>query len=212
MNSSCYCLKHKSGNALYQQPLTNFTLFESRTRLFLVGTTSSPSSSSSSISEEFDLSPADAPHEYRVLRINRLAASSSSLDAPSNPSVTPPPIIEEDSLIYSKAEIDKMFESFGSSGPLRLVLSNVVAILGLVRLLRGYYLVLATDRKRVGSIGSHVIWSIASAAYYYVPVTDSSSAEDVTRTQHLQLSNNSRNKLSNKQKWQRRDLNRSIAQ
>lgn len=162
------------------QPLTHITLFETRSRFFLVGRTRHRT-------------------QYRVLKIDRYipqtlaaqraaaaaAAAATSSAAPDDQQQQDHqdqqnqdqdqeqgtgteewdglPPVTEDPRVYTRAEILKLFGAYP-------VAAIGVALLGFVRLLAGHYIVLATQRRRVGAIAGHPVYAVDGARY--VPVVD----------------------------------------
>ena len=84
----------------------------------------------------------------------------------------------EDSHNYTKKGIaemlDMVHEGNKSSGGL-IKLATAVGIFGFIRFLDCYYLTLITSKKRVGNIGSHIIYTIRSTEV--IPIKPKDSAD-----------------------------------
>eukprot|EP01133_Synstelium_polycarpum_P017723 gene17723-21133_t len=48
---------------------------------------------------------------------------------------------------------------------------SAFGVLGLIRFLHGYYIILITKRRKVGVIGTHIIYGIDDTTYVYIPTT-----------------------------------------
>eukprot|EP00127_Corallochytrium_limacisporum_P000282 Clim_evm29s9 gene=Clim_evmTU29s9 len=120
------------------QPLERIIIYETKMRQYIVG--------------------CDALEErFRILKVDRSA--SRRLE------------IHDDGMTYTKEEVVDILvmvhEGNRATGGLLKRLS-AYAILGFVRFLEGFYLVCLTKRKRVASIGSHIIYSVQGSSL--VPV------------------------------------------
>jgi len=84
-------------------------------------------------------------------------------------------VITEDPVEYSKDEFQKLMRMIDngnqSSGGLRRVCIGY-GILGFIRFLAGYYLIIITKRIKVGVIGGHDIYSVGEISQYYIPHKD----------------------------------------
>ncbi|KAG8186312.1 hypothetical protein JTE90_007333 [Oedothorax gibbosus] len=87
-------------------------------------------------------------------------------------------IIEDDKVEYSKREIKdllNMIKVDNKSKQGQKIFSDLkgtissYGIVGFVRFLEGYYLILITKRKRVGYIGHHAIYKIQDTCMVYIP-------------------------------------------
>ena len=82
--------------------------------------------------------------------------------------------IVEDRTVYNRDEITTILSMIGagnkSNGGLTQCISGY-GIVGFIRFLEGYYIVLITERSKVGMIGQHVIYKIEKTAM--IPVTPS---------------------------------------
>ncbi|GAB6033742.1 hypothetical protein CHUAL_013865 [Chamberlinius hualienensis] len=94
--------------------------------------------------------------------------------------------IVDDKVEYTNAEIKSLLAMIehgnktktshkGSSSLIRSV--SAFGILGFVRFLEGYYIILITKRRRVGLIGHHTIYKIEETCMHYIP-------NDSVRSQH----------------------------
>lgn len=80
--------------------------------------------------------------------------------------------VTEDSTVYSRTQIKELLtmidEGNKSYGGLKKTCS-AYGIIGFVRFLAGYYLLLITRRRKVGDIMGHNIYAIDDTAYLYIP-------------------------------------------
>ena len=80
--------------------------------------------------------------------------------------------VVEDNAEYNRFQITELLrmidEANKRTGGLT-ELCSAYGILGFIRFLHGYYLMLITKRRRVGMIGSHVIYGIEDLSYVYIP-------------------------------------------
>eukprot|EP00494_Astrolonche_serrata_P002664 UN02670 len=87
----------------------------------------------------------------------------------------------EDPTVYSEAEITKVL-SMVRDGNVNLggLTKCVTAcgIVGFVRFVEGFYVVLATERLKIGQIGPHIIYKIAKTAT--VPITAPAKQDKLT--------------------------------
>lgn len=115
-------------------------LYESKARYFLIGSNNTQT-------------------RFRVLKIDR-----------TDPREL---ILVDDKVEYNKQEIRQLFEMIesgnrSSRGGLTKVVS-AFGIVGFVRFLEGYYIVLVTKRTRVAVIGYHSIYKIQDTCTIYIP-------------------------------------------
>ncbi|XP_061427040.1 polyphosphoinositide phosphatase isoform X1 [Lethenteron reissneri] len=150
-------------------------LYETRARFFLVGSN-------------------DAGSKFRVLKIDRTEPRELSLS--------------DDKHVYSEAEVRDLLGRLdlgnrarsGARGPLLGLpgLSRATTahgIVGFVRFLEGYYMVLITKRRKVADIGGHSIYKIEDTVMTYIPhesvrVSHPDEARYVKIFQNVDLSSN----------------------
>eukprot|EP00667_Euglena_gracilis_P000661 EG_transcript_661 len=112
--------------------LQYFTLYETKQRFYLVGC---------DISRRF----------YKVLKIER--SSPDELQ------------VSTDGAEYSPTQLHELLETIDAANKSRGGLSERLSgygLLGFIRFTRGYYLVLITGRRRVGTIGPHSVYEITA--------------------------------------------------
>lgn len=101
----------------------------------------------------------DAETAYRFLKINREIVKPQSLSE----------IVREDPLVYTANEIadilDMIHEGNKTSGGL-IKVCDACAIVGFMKFLNGYYLILITQRKEVGCIAGNFIYSIKATEMF----------------------------------------------
>uniref|UniRef100_A0A671X719 FIG4 phosphoinositide 5-phosphatase n=1 Tax=Sparus aurata TaxID=8175 RepID=A0A671X719_SPAAU len=146
-------------------------LYETRARYFLVGTN-------------------QAQTKHRVLKIDRTEPKDL--------------VIIDDKHVYSQQEVRELLGRLdlgnrtkigqkGSSGLSRAV--SAFGIVGFVRFLEGYYIVLITKRRKMADIGGHSIYKIEDTSMIYIPndsvrVTHPDEARYVRIFQNVDLSSN----------------------
>ncbi|KAK9099603.1 hypothetical protein Syun_026648 [Stephania yunnanensis] len=113
------------------------------------------------LSENFYMIGADKSRTYwRVIKIGRLDPNEL--------------IIHEDPTIYSEAEcydlLGRVHEGNKPSGGLKFV-TTCYGIIGFVKFLGPYYMLLITKRKKIGAIGSHAVYTVAKSAM--IPLSNS---------------------------------------
>ncbi|XP_036438187.1 polyphosphoinositide phosphatase isoform X2 [Colossoma macropomum] len=160
-------------------PLTAFVisgvqklvLYETRARYFLVGSN-------------------NAQTKHRVLKIDRTEPRDL--------------VVIDDKHVYSQQELRELLGRLdlgnrtkigqkGSSGLSRAV--SAFGIVGFVRFLEGYYIILITKRRKVADIGGHSIYKIEDTNMIYIPndsvrVTHPDEARYVRMFQNVDLSSN----------------------
>ncbi|EFA81303.1 Putative sac domain-containing inositol phosphatase 3 [Heterostelium album PN500] len=101
-------------------------------------------------------------------------------------------VISEDPTEYNKQQLQElltMIENANREGLSRVC--SAYGILGFIRFLHGYYIILITKRRKVGVIGTHLIYGIDDTTYVYVPTsvprTNSPDFVDETRYKGLFL-------------------------
>uniref|UniRef100_A0AAR2KEV6 SAC domain-containing protein n=1 Tax=Pygocentrus nattereri TaxID=42514 RepID=A0AAR2KEV6_PYGNA len=160
-------------------PLTAFVvsgvqklvLYETRARYFLVGSN-------------------NAQTKHRVLKIDRTEPRDL--------------VVIDDKHVYSQQELRELLGRLdlgnrtkigqkGSSGLSRAV--SAFGIVGFVRFLEGYYIILITKRRKVADIGGHSIYKIEDTNMIYIPndsvrVTHPDEARYLRMFQNVDLSSN----------------------
>ncbi|XP_056620487.1 polyphosphoinositide phosphatase [Triplophysa dalaica] len=149
----------------------NLVLYETRARYFLVGSN-------------------NAQTKHRVLKIDRTEPRDL--------------VIIDDKHVYSQNEVRELLGRLdlgnrtkmgqkGSSGLSRAV--SAYGIVGFVRFLEGYYIVLITKRRKMADIGGHSIYKIEDTNIIYIPndsvrITHPDEARYVRIFQNVDLSSN----------------------
>uniref|UniRef100_A0A3Q2NN34 FIG4 phosphoinositide 5-phosphatase n=1 Tax=Fundulus heteroclitus TaxID=8078 RepID=A0A3Q2NN34_FUNHE len=151
--------------------IQRMVLYETRARLFLVGSN-------------------HAETKHRVLKIDRTEPKDL--------------VIIDDKHVYNQHEVRELLGRLdlgnrtkmgqkGSSGLSRAVLAY--GIVGFVRFLEGYYIVLITKRRKMADIGGHSIYKIEDTTMIYIPndsvrVSHPDEARYVRIFQNVDLSSN----------------------
>lgn len=151
--------------------IQKLVLYETRARYFLVGSN-------------------NAQTKHRVLKIDRTEPRDL--------------VIIDDKHVYSQQEVRELLGRLdlgnrtkmgqkGSSGLSRAV--SAYGIVGFVRFLEGYYVVLITKRRKMADIGGHSIYKIEDTTMIYIPndsvrVTHPDEARYVRIFQNVDLSSN----------------------
>uniref|UniRef100_A0A2K6FWV4 FIG4 phosphoinositide 5-phosphatase n=1 Tax=Propithecus coquereli TaxID=379532 RepID=A0A2K6FWV4_PROCO len=146
-------------------------LYETRARYFLVGSN-------------------HAETKYRVLKIDRTEPKDL--------------VIIDDRHVYTQQEVRELLGRLdlgnrtkmgqkGSSGLFRAV--SAFGVVGFVRFLEGYYIVLITKRRKMADIGGHAIYKIEDTNMIYIPndsvrVTHPDEARYLRIFQNVDLSSN----------------------
>ncbi|XP_077669057.1 polyphosphoinositide phosphatase isoform X4 [Eretmochelys imbricata] len=146
-------------------------LYETRARYFLVGSN-------------------HAETKYRVLKIDRTEPTDL--------------VIIDDKHVYTQQEVRELLGRLdlgnrtkigqkGSSGLSRAV--SAFGVVGFVRFLEGYYIVLITKRRKMADIGGHAIYKIEDTNMIYIPndsvrVTHPDEARYLRIFQNVDLSSN----------------------
>ncbi|XP_029451142.1 LOW QUALITY PROTEIN: polyphosphoinositide phosphatase [Rhinatrema bivittatum] len=146
-------------------------LYETRARYFLVGSN-------------------HAETKYRVLKIDRTEPKDL--------------VVIDDKHVYTQQEVRELLGRLdlgnrmkmgqkGSSGLSRTV--SAFGIVGFVRFLEGYYMVLITKRRKMADIGGHAIYKIEDTNMIYIPndsarVTHPDEARYLRIFQNVDLSSN----------------------
>ena len=106
-------------------------------------------------------------------------------------------VVVDDKHLYSRHDIENMIakiqhENKRSASAIRKASAH--AILGFVRLLEGYYLILVTKRRQVAQIGHHVIYKIDETSIIYIPAGEGKISAEEKRYlrifQNVDLSSN----------------------
>ncbi|XP_050993954.1 polyphosphoinositide phosphatase isoform X1 [Labeo rohita] len=158
-------------NAAVIRGVQKLVLYETRARYFLVGSN-------------------NAQTKHRVLKIDRTEPRDL--------------VIIDDKHVYSQQEVRELLGRLdlgnrtkigqkGSSGLSRAV--SAYGIVGFVRFLEGYYIVLITKRRKMADIGGHSIYKIEDTNMIYIPndsvrVTHPDEARYVRIFQNVDLSSN----------------------
>lgn len=158
-------------NAAVIRGVQKLVLYETRARYFLVGSN-------------------NAQTKNRVLKIDRTEPRDL--------------VIIDDKHVYSQQEVRELLGRLdlgnrtkigqkGSSGLSRAV--SAYGIVGFVRFLEGYYIVLITKRRKMADIGGHSIYKIEDTNMIYIPndsvrVTHPDEARYVRIFQNVDLSSN----------------------
>ncbi|KAI2543401.1 FIG4 phosphoinositide 5-phosphatase [Homo sapiens] len=146
-------------------------LYETRARYFLVGSN-------------------NAETKYRVLKIDRTEPKDL--------------VIIDDRHVYTQQEVRELLGRLdlgnrtkmgqkGSSGLFRAV--SAFGVVGFVRFLEGYYIVLITKRRKMADIGGHAIYKVEDTNMIYIPndsvrVTHPDEARYLRIFQNVDLSSN----------------------
>jgi hypothetical protein len=120
-----------------------FTVYETLTHFYLVGSDRLYS-------------------RFRLISLDRTVETPSSLSA----------ILQEDPHVYNWEDMEALLQTLdvqarmstkSSVGLLRAF--SAVAIVGFIRFLQGYYMILVTQRTKIGCIGGHFIYAIQGTQY-----------------------------------------------
>ncbi|OWR48279.1 putative FIG4 protein [Danaus plexippus plexippus] len=121
--------------------IQRIALYETKTRFYLIGSNNTQT-------------------RFRVLKIDR--------------TVSKELVLVDDKVEYNKQEIHHLLNMIGfgnrsgrSSGFNKLV--SAFGIVGFIRFLEGYYIILVTKRGKIAVIGSHSIYKIEDTAMIYIP-------------------------------------------
>ena len=104
--------------------------------------------------------------EFAVLKIDRTHETELSL--------------QDDPTRYSRAEIQSLLQMIAEGNAAHGGLqrrASAYGVLGFIRFLHGYYLLLITKRKKVGSIGVHSLYKVAQVTDLYIPNPDFASSK-----------------------------------
>jgi len=142
-DATCQKQPTKSPQKYCLQPkfrLQRFTVYETKTRFYVVG-----SNNSQTI--------------FRVLSIDRTVPNDLSLT--------------EDPYNYNAVEIQELLrrleQGHHSTGGLKTVIPLAFGIIGFVRFLKGYYMLLITKKKQMGTIGYYKVYTIEETQHLYIP-------------------------------------------
>ncbi|XP_076844224.1 polyphosphoinositide phosphatase isoform X2 [Brachyhypopomus gauderio] len=151
--------------------VNNLVLYETRARYFLVGCN-------------------NAQTKHRVLKIDRTEPRDL--------------VIIDDKHVYSQQEVRELLGrlelgnrvKMGQKGPSGLSRAlTAFGIVGFVRFLEGYYIILITKRRKMADIGGHSIYKIEDTTMIYIPndsvrVTHPDEARYLRMFQNVDLSSN----------------------
>ncbi|XP_048480686.1 polyphosphoinositide phosphatase isoform X2 [Plutella xylostella] len=100
-------------------------------------------------------------------------------------------VLVDDKVEYNKTEIHQLLDMIGfgnragrTSGFNKLV--SAFGIVGFIRFLEGYYIILVTKRRKIALIGSHSIYKIEDTATIYIP-SDSSKPQHPDEQRYLKM-------------------------
>ncbi|KAL4715486.1 hypothetical protein ACJJTC_009112 [Scirpophaga incertulas] len=129
--------------------IQRIALYETKARFFLIGSNNTQT-------------------RFRVLKIDR-----------TDPREL---ILVDDKVEYNKQEIHQLLNmiGFGNRGGRSLGFNKLVSafgIVGFIRFLEGYYIILVTKRRKIAVIGAHSIYKIEDTSTIYIPT-------DVSKPQH----------------------------
>eukprot|EP01132_Coremiostelium_polycephalum_P008426 gene8426-10345_t len=101
-------------------------------------------------------------------------------------------VISEDPTEYNKQQLQDLLTMIGNANKEGLSrVCSACGILGFIRFLHGYYIILITKKRKVGLIGTHVIYGIDDTTYVYIPTsypkTNSPDFADETKYKGLFL-------------------------
>ncbi|ODM99498.1 Polyphosphoinositide phosphatase [Orchesella cincta] len=146
--------------------IQKMVLYETRNRFYLVGSNQTES-------------------KFRILKIDRMEAREL--------------VLVEDQARYTQKEMKELLSTIACvnrpKNPAGLVRTvSAFGILGFVRFLEGYYIVLVTKRRKVATIGYHSVYKIEDTACIYIPCDGPSKNPDELRYlklfQSIDLSSN----------------------
>lgn len=104
-------------------------------------------------------------------------------------------ILVDDKIEYSEQEVFQVL-NIGNKGKASANKTvSAFGIVGFIRFLEGYYMILITKRRRIATIGLHVIYKIEDTSMIYIPhehyrVTNSDEARYLKMFQSVDLSSN----------------------
>lgn len=139
--------------------LQKFKLYETRSKFYIIGRDKNST-------------------RWRVLKIDRLECSEL--------------IIDEDPVTYTKDEcselLGRIHEGNRSTGGLMLV-TKCYGIVGFIKFLEPYYMILVTKRRQIGTICGHIVYGISESQIITVPhstvLTNLSNSKDEQRYKRL---------------------------
>jgi len=147
-------------------------LYETKQRFYLIGTN-------------------NMENKYRVLKVDRTDAKEL--------------IIHDDGVTYTQKEIKQMLQMIDVGNRTKQSAQRNVAgmtktlsafgVVGFVKFLEGYYMILITKRRKVALVGHHTIYKVEDVAMVYIPNEsvrkhDSEEAKYVKMFQSVDLSSN----------------------
>ncbi|BES98687.1 SacI homology domain [Nesidiocoris tenuis] len=92
---------------------------------------------------------------FRLLRISRMEAKNL--------------VIKDDGKEYSSQEIQGVISKDNKSGKAATRSVSAFGIVGFVKFMEGYYMILITKRRPVAAIGLHYVYKIEETAMFYIP-------------------------------------------
>lgn len=123
--------------------LQKIALYETRTMFYLIGSNSSQT-------------------RFRTLKIDRTEPERL--------------LLTDDHVLYTHAEIRKLLSTLQEGnrsdvtrGAKLARATSAFGIVGFVRFLKGYYLILVTKRRKVASVGQHSIYKVEDTSIRYIP-------------------------------------------
>jgi hypothetical protein len=143
--------------------LEHVSVYETRSRFFLVGSTADRAA-------------------FHVLKIERARHSA---DAAEHLAIT------EDPVVYTRDEKDALLRMIDTGNKAQGGLTHVCdafGLLGFVRFVHGHYLILITRRRPVGLIGRHRVYAIDETVHFYLPLAeDAKDIEHATEKRYKDL-------------------------
>ncbi|CAG4985838.1 unnamed protein product [Colias eurytheme] len=100
-------------------------------------------------------------------------------------------ILVDDKVEYNKQEIHQLLNmiGFGNKGTRSVGFNKLVSafgIVGFIRFLEGYYIILVTKRRKIALIGPHSIYKIEDTAMIYIP-NDTSRPQDPDEQRYVKM-------------------------
>ncbi|RVE46868.1 hypothetical protein evm_008513 [Chilo suppressalis] len=138
--------------------IQRIALYETKARFYLIGSNNTQT-------------------RFRVLKIDRTDAREL--------------ILVDDKVEYNKQEIHQLLNmiGFGNRGSRTSGFNKIVSafgIVGFIRFLEGYYIILVTKRRKIAVIGYHSIYKIEDTATIYIP-SDGSKPQNPDEQRYLKM-------------------------
>ena len=154
----------------YSDRLCHFTLYETYNRFYLVGCDS-------------------AKKRYKMLKIDKI--NTASLQGP----VDICDYLNEDAGEYTVKQINDLLSMIklavkSIQNDLKLHTNNICGILGVIELKSHYYLILITDRRKVGSIGNASVYEIKDTKLVPLSSTNASKQDQIIEDKYKELFHN----------------------